>query len=740
MVNDEDLNERLKRLEERYKALESEADLLAEQAEDSHLLGYISEVINESDSIDQIIANALERISLLKNIPFCASGILETGGEFRILHSYSSFTIEKPAADMIAFPESFARTALIGTALAAGDQCSSLRIDALFSPGVFSPSSVLTVPLRARQGSGRLLLFADEDKSDKLENMSGLLLRLSDLIASKEENLHLFRELQVLNRELEQKVQSRTRELVQTNTDLQSEIDRRQEFEVELKRSEEQFRKLFQEFRTLLDAIPDTIMLLSPELKVLWANKPGMERWGKTRGANAQMHCYTAWHDAMTPCKACPAERCFRSGKPEEGLIQPPDGSVWDIRTVPIFDDDRNISSVIELCRDITQQRRLEEQLRHSQKMESIGTLAGGIAHDFNNILSAIIGYGHIVLMKMQEDDPQRQNIQHMLDASDRAAHLTKDILLFSRKQISNKKTVDANAVIRMTEHFLKRVIGEDITFRTLLLDNPIPVLIDPHQIEQVLMNLAINARDAMPNGGSLSISTEIIRVDDAFFTMHGYGKPGLYAMISVSDTGSGMDAATQQRIFEPFFTTKEVGKGTGLGLAVVYGIIEQHDGYINLYSEQGVGSTFKIYLPIAETDKFECELSKEMKFPLGGTETILLAEDDDTVRDLIVMVLRGQGYSVIEAVDGEDAVAKFIANRDRIQLLLFDLIMPKKNGKEAYDTIKNISAGIRVIFTSGYAPDIVHQRLLLEGDAPIIYKPISPTDLLHRVRETLDR
>jgi PAS domain S-box-containing protein len=389
---------------------------------------------------------------------------------------------------------------------------------------------------------------------------------------------------------------------------------------------------------------------------------------------------------------------------------------------------------------DISERKTLEEQLRQAQKMRSIGTLAGGIAHDFNNTLAAIIGYGHIVLMKMAKDDPQRQNVQHILDVSDKASHLIKDLLLFSRKQVSVKKPVDLNEIVKLTNKFVTRIIGEDVLYSTHLQEERLPVLADSDQIEHVLMNLATNARDALISGGNFSISTKMIMIDDVFIASHGYGKPGQYAMMTVRDTGSGMDSATQQRIFEPFFTTKEFGKGFGLGLAVAYGIIEQHNGYISLYSEPGKGTTFYIYLPIIEFTDREKVVPKVMEKPLGGTETILLAEDDEAVRNLSAATLEDFGYRVIVAVDGEDAVRKFIENKDNVQLLLLDHIMPKKNGKEVYDDIKKVAAGIRVIFASGYSPDIVRQQAMLGNDVPVIYKPISPAELLKKVQETIER
>ena len=397
------------------------------------------------------------------------------------------------------------------------------------------------------------------------------------------------------------------------------------------------------------------------------------------------------------------------------------------------------VTGVASIGEDITERQKLEEQLRQSQKMESIGTLAGGVAHDFNNILSAISGYGHLTLMKMAQNDPLRPNIQQILEASDRAAHLTRELLLFSRKQPIDRKPVDLNEGIQKLAKFLVRVIGEDIAFKTMLSGGTMPVLADAHQIDQVLMNLATNARDAMPKGGVFTIKTEQVQLDKELTSSLELEMPGKYALISVSDTGEGINEETRQRIFEPFFTTKEVGKGTGLGLSVVYGIVKQHDGSIMVYSEPGLGTTFRIYLPIKETNAAEDQAPVVEEQPVGGTETILLAEDDKTVREMTWLLLQNFGYTVITAVDGEDAVRTFTENKDKIHLLLFDLIMPKKNGKDAYDEIRKMRSDIKVIFASGYDPDLVRQRALLEQNVPVVYKPVPTTALLKKIRIVLD-
>ena len=390
---------------------------------------------------------------------------------------------------------------------------------------------------------------------------------------------------------------------------------------------------------------------------------------------------------------------------------------------------------------DITERRQIENQLRQSQKMEAVGQLAGGIAHDFNNVLTAIYGYGSAALRSMLQSDPNRLNIEHLLEAAERAAQLTQSLLTFSRKQIINIKPVGLHEIISNVEKFLVRVIGEDIKVRIVFNESEINVFADSGQIEQVIMNLATNARDAMPKGGRFTIETALTELDSGFITKHGFGKPGKYAVISLTDTGIGMDEETRKRIFEPFFTTKGVGKGTGLGLAMVYGIVKQHDAYINVYSEPGKGTTFRIYLPVVQegVKGISEESSVETVMP-HGTETVLLAEDNEVLQRLITEVLSEYGYTVIIAKDGQDAVEKFTDNRDRIQLLLFDVIMPNKNGKEAYEEIRKMNPEVSVIFMSGYAADVIKDKGFLGDNLAFIAKPMTPINLLRKVREVLDR
>lgn len=388
---------------------------------------------------------------------------------------------------------------------------------------------------------------------------------------------------------------------------------------------------------------------------------------------------------------------------------------------------------------DITERKKLETQLLQSQKMEAIGQLSGGIAHDFNNILSAIIGFGGLLRMKMSSEDPLMLQVKQILESAERGTHLTHSLLAFSRKQIIDLKPIDMNEVIKNIEKFLRRVIGEDIELKTKLADTDMTILADRVQMEQVLMNLATNARDAMPRGGRLTIGSEPVELDDEFIKAHGYGKAGRYILIAVTDTGEGMDEKTIEKIFEPFFTTKEVGRGTGLGLSIVYGIIKQHQGYINCYSELGQGTTFKIYLPLFKMVEFE-ERAQEHIVQMGGNETVLIAEDDDGVRRLTRQVLEEFGYTVIEAVNGEHAVEQFIAHKDKVNLLFLDVIMPRMNGKEAYEKIRGIEPGIKVLFRSGYPQDFIHNYEIDMHGLDFISKPVPPTEILMKIREVLDR
>jgi len=394
---------------------------------------------------------------------------------------------------------------------------------------------------------------------------------------------------------------------------------------------------------------------------------------------------------------------------------------------------------VAVVLKDATNRKKLEEERLRWQKLESLGQLAGGMAHDFNNMLSAIIGYASLLEKKIGAASPLKRYVDQILSVSEKSANLTSQLLAFSRQQIRSPHLTNLNELIKKMETLLKRLIGEDIEFKTSLTDKLFTAMVDAGQIEQVLLNLCANARDAMPHGGLLTISTDVLELDEKNIKTHDFDQPGRYALIAVTDNGIGLDEMAQQKIFEPFFTTKKIGKGTGLGLAIVYGIIKQNKGYITVSSDIGKGTTFNIYLPLSESPAEEARV-KEVIAPIGGTETILVTEDNEEVRTLTTHVLQEFGYTVIEAVDGEDAIKKFEENKDRIDLAILDIIMPKKSGKEASDAIRNIKPGVQFLFTSGYAADIITNAGIDEEGVHFIQKPSTPNSLLEKVREILDK
>ena len=416
------------------------------------------------------------------------------------------------------------------------------------------------------------------------------------------------------------------------------------------------------------------------------------------------------------------------------------DGSIRWVRntSVPHYDEQGRLTSYDGLITDITEEKKLKAQLLHAQKMEAVGQLAGGVAHDFNNILTAIIAYANLMQMDAGEKASQRDYAEKIISLSERASQLVKGLLTFSRKQILEPKPVKINDVIRKMDNLLRRVIGEDISLKSIIGAGDMTVMADRGLIEQALMNLAMNAKDAMPAGGRLTIETGTIEIGDEFIKKHGYGEPGTYALIVVKDTGVGMNEKIREKVFEPFFTTKEVGKGTGLGLSMAYGIVKQHNGYINVQSEPGKGATFQICLPLIVGRAEEAGAGRKAA-PKRGTETVLLAEDDDEVRMIVKNMLTKYGYKVVEAADGADALSKFMKRKSSVQLLVLDLMMPKISGKEVYEEIKRRRPDIRALFMSGHADDVLRKKGMFIEGVNFIAKPVSPEALLLKVREMLD-
>ena len=398
---------------------------------------------------------------------------------------------------------------------------------------------------------------------------------------------------------------------------------------------------------------------------------------------------------------------------------------------------DPAVAGIVVNVRDITERRKLEDQLRQAQKMEAVGQLAGGVAHDFNNLLTAILGYCHLMLDEIPEGDPLRLDLLEIQAAGDRAASLTRQLLAFSRRQMLQPQVVDINLLVTQLEKLLRRLISEDVELVTALAPGLRPVTVDPASVEQILVNLAVNARDAMPTGGRLTIETANVDLDEAYAVTHVAMPAGPYVMLAVSDSGQGMDAPTRARIFEPFFTTKEQGKGSGLGLATVYGIVKQSGGYIWVYSEPGHGTSFKVYLPPTAAASVARPTAHDPAH-VAGWETVLLVEDEDAVRALAREVLRRHGYVVLEARHGVDALSVAERHADAIHLLVTDVVMPHMSGRALSERLAGARPQMKTLFMSGYTDHALLPEDLTPG-GEFLQKPFTPEALAGRVRHLLD-
>ena len=514
--------------------------------------------------------------------------------------------------------------------------------------------------------------------------------------------------------------------------------------QTERRQAETALRESEERYRTLVEGVRDVIFALSPESTITSLN-PAFET-------------ITGWR------------REEWVGRPFEQLVHPEDlpfalellGRVvrGDVRAVSQFrvstakGDYRmgefsatpqllegRLIGILGIGRDVTERVQLEQQLRQAQKMEAVGRLAGGIAHDFNNILTAITGYADLLLEDLRATDPRHQDVAEIRKSADRAAGLTRQLLAFSRQQVLQPSVIDVKTLVGDLEKMLGRLLGEDVELGTQLAPDTGRVKADPGQLEQVLMNLAVNARDAMPDGGKLTLETSNVDLSEGYATDHYPALPGSYVMIAATDTGTGMSEETQAHMFEPFFTTKEKGKGTGLGLATVYGIIKQSGGFIWVYSELGHGTTFKIYLPrVQESAHRSKEPASARPRAARGTETVLLAEDEAPVRAVARQVLERHGYTVLEAPSAEAALDVAARYSGAIHLLLTDVIMPGLSGRELATRLADLRPEARVIFMSGYTDDAVTRHGVLEPGLAYLQKPFTPDTLGRKVREVLDQ
>ena len=506
----------------------------------------------------------------------------------------------------------------------------------------------------------------------------------------------------------------------------------------EQKRTEEERRRL----AAAVEYAADAVMVTDTEWIIQYVNPAFEKVTGYAKEEVLGRNPYILAADGANIRVYLGIEDRIRSGNPWKGRLKNKrkDGVLLDQDTViyPIRDPGGKVVNHVVAARDITREVQLEKQARTAQRMEAVGTLAGGIAHDFNNALTGIIGFADLLRMRLEKEPQLQGDVDEILKCAERASTLTRQLLAFARRQVIEPVSLGLNTVVQDLSRLMKKVSGEQIEVRTRLTEGIPPVFADRGQLEQVLLNLCLNSRDAMPGGGEFLVSTDAVaweaeRVEDSAVM-----PAGQYVLLAVADNGSGMDDATRKRVFEPYFTTKAPGKGTGLGLSMVYGIVKQNGGFIFLDTRPGEGTTFRIYFPATEAVSEENEEKKEAAVR-GGAETILVAEDEEAIRNLAERALRGYGYDVLMAGDGAEAVAIFEAHPE-IAIAVLDVVMPRMGGKEALDAMRRSRPALPALFTSGYSTDRIHESFVLLPGIEFLPKPYGPASLARRVREVLDK
>ena len=513
-------------------------------------------------------------------------------------------------------------------------------------------------------------------------------------------------------------------------------------------RAEERVVQAKNDWEDTFENMMDAVTVHDTEYNIVRTNRAAREllKLPHLDGSHP-MKCYKYYHGMEKPPDGCPSCASFATALPSTSeMFEPHLNRHLELRAIPTFDRDRRLMGLIHVVRDITERKQREEDLRksndmlrQSQKMEAVGRLAGGVAHDFNNLLTVIGGYSDLLVQRLPPDSPHRLHVEEIRKAATRASSLTGQLLAFSRKQVIAPSVADLNEVVAGMEAMLRRLIGEDIDLVTVLRPDLWKVRIDIGQIEQVLLNLAVNARDAMPGIGNLVIETGNERIDAGMIPGLGFVAPGEYVILLVRDTGSGMDEETLSHVFEPFFTTKEKGRGTGLGLSTVYGIVKQSDGYITAESRPGKGATFRVFLPRWDGRSESHLVATSPSGVVGGKETVLLVEDDEMVRGYMRATLSSGGYTLLTAADGVEAIA-LLERRDRpIDLIVTDVIMPKMGGKELSDWLATNRPEVKVLFVSGYVDNELHLGQLVGRSEAYLQKPFTPEALLRTVRKLFD-
>ncbi len=725
----EELNNKITFLEQKIKILEGVNAQLTKRAEDSMLLRLIAVNIQNLQNETEVFEAVLEKISLIKAIPYATCGEL-VGTQLHPIASYAAFSNEENVGYPIKFSEEFILE--LGTGpVVVKDQAS---LDSNFGDGNFTPRTVALIPFKTKTVENAILMFMDDDAGlDRLSPLVMLLKHVVEIAVVKIDNIYSFNQLNGVKNDLESRIKQRTREMSRANQILAKEMSRRINIERALNDSH-------QTFLTVLNSIDATVYVADLDShEILFMNKCMIDAFGRDFTGEK---CFEVFRKETSPCEMCTNRQLQDQNGNPAGLV------VWQGKN-PVTENwymnyDRAVKWTdgrivrLQIATDITLLKRMESQLHQSQKFEAIGTLSGGIAHDFNNLLMGIQGHVSLVGVKVDPSSPVLEHVKAIENYVQSATELTGQLLGFARGGKYEVLPTDINALLLKTSKMFGRT-KKEITIHTKL-QNPSPVMAaDQKQIEQVLLNLFINAGQAMPGGGDLLLETKIVDLDDEHCKPHQV-EPGQYVMISVADTGIGMDEMTRGRIFDPFFTTKEKGRGTGLGLASAYGIIKNHAGIIMVSSELGHGAKFNIYLPVTDKPAHIEKSSSSREELVNGGETVLLVDDEEMVIEVGQAMLEKMGYRVLIARSGEEACDTVVASGNDIDLVVLDLIMPGIDGGITFDRIREMQPTMPVLLSSGYSVSGEATEILRRGCNGFLQKPFNVYRFSQKIRTVLDK